>query len=294
MPVKRLKKTGILLIPLVVSVALAAADNSGGELLSRADELRLRGAHEEALGYYEQILAETPASGAAWAGAAASLEALDEARALAVLAEALGEPRAAVPAPALAVLADGWARRGATEKAIKLLANEAVEGTGRYYLVRGEISLARGDLPGAIKEFKKAGAAGDAAAPYYLAEALLEAGHYDEAELYLDEFLDVFPYVAEARCARAEVYLRRGDTESAAVELAEALALDRRNRRALFDLAALAAARGDYGEAIRRYGDVVALDPGDERAFYLLAKTYEHVDPTVAAQKLEEYRRRFK
>lgn len=294
MPVKRLKKTGILLIPLVVSVALAAADRPGGELLSQADELRLRGAHEEAVAYYEQILAEDPASRAAWAGAAASLEALDEARALAVLAGALGEPKAAVPPPALAVLADGWARRGATEKAIKLLANEAVEGTGRYYLVRGKIYLARGDLPGAIKEFKKARAAGDAAAPYYLAEALLEAGHYDEAELYLDEFLGVFPYVAEARCARAEGYLRRGETESAAHELVEALALDRRNKRALLDLAALAAARSDYGEAIRRYGDVVGLDPGDERAFYLLAKTYEHVDPLVAAQKLEEYRRRFK
>lgn len=294
MPVKNLKKTGILLIPLAISVALAAADRPGGDLLSRGDELRLRGAHEEALAYYEQILAEDPASPAAWAGAAASLEALDEGRALAVLAEALGEPRASLPVPALAILADGWARRGATEKALKLLAPGADEGAGRYNLVRGQIYLARGDLPGAIKEFKKARAAGDAAAPYYLAEALLETGHGDEAELYLDEFLDVFPYVADARCARAEVYLRRGDDAGAAEELAEALALDRRNKRALFDLAALAAARGDYGEAIRRYGDVVGLDPGEERAVYLLAKTYQRVDPLVAAQKLEEYRRRFK
>jgi tetratricopeptide (TPR) repeat protein len=292
-PVKRLKKTGVLLVPLVVTVALAAADNPGGELLSQADELRLRGAYEEALAYYEQVLAEDPASPAAWAGAAASLEALDEGRALAVLAEALGEPKAAVPPSALAVLADGWARRGAIDKAMKLLANEAAEGTGRYYLVRGEINLARGDLPGAIKEFKKARAAGDAAAPYYLAEALLGTGHYDEAELYLDEFLDVFPYVAQAKCARAEIYLRRGENESAVHELRDVLALDRNNRRALFDLAAVAAARGDYGEAIRRYGDLVALDPGDRRAFYLLAKTYEYVDPPVAAQKMEEYRRRF-
>lgn len=294
MPVKNLKKTGILIIPLVVSVALAAADRPGGELLSSADELRLRGVHEEALAYYEQVLAEDPASRAAWAGAAASLEALDEARALAVLAEALGEPKAALPAPALTVLADGWARRGATEKALKLLAAEPEAGTGRYYLVRGQINLARGELPGAIKEFKKARAAGDAAAPYYLAEALLETGHYDEADLYLNEFLDVFPYVAEARCARAEVYLRRGESERAAEELTEALALDRRNKRALFDLATVAASRGDYGEAIRRYGDVVELDAGEERAFYLVAKAYERVDPPVAAQKLEEYRRRFK
>ncbi len=294
MPVKNLKKTGILLIPLVISVALAAADRPGGDLLSQADELRLRGAHEEALAYYEQVLAEDPASPAAWAGAAASLEALDEAWVLAVLAEALGEPETALPVPALTVLADGWARRGATEKAQKLLASEAQEGTGRYYLVRGRINLARGELPGAIKGFKKARAAGDAAAPYYLAEALIETGHYDEAELYLDEFLDVFPYVAQARCARAEVYLRRGENERAAEELAEVLALDRRNKRALFDMATVAAARGDYGEAIRRYGDVLGLDPGEERAFYLLAKTYEHVDPLVAAQKLKEYRRRFK
>ncbi len=294
MPARDLKKTGILAIPLVISVALAAADRPGGDALSRADELRRRGAHEEALAYYEQALAEDPALAGAWAGAAASLEALDEGRALAVLGEALSRPQAVLPVPALTVLGDGWARRGETTKALKLLSAVAEPETGRYFLVRGQINLARGELPGAIKELKKARAAGNPAAPYYLAEALLEAGHYDEAEIYLDEFLDVFPYVAEARCARAEVHLRRGETGPAVEELVETLHLDRGNKRALFDLAAVAAAEGDYGEAIRRYGDVISLDPSEERAFYLIAKAYERVDPPVAAQKMEEYRRRFK
>jgi tetratricopeptide (TPR) repeat protein len=293
-PARDLRKQGILAIPLVVAVALAAADRPGGDALSRADELRLRGAHEDALAYYEQALAEDPASADAWAGAAASLEALDEAQALAVLGEALSLPQAAPPTSALTVLADGWARRGETAKALKLLEAAGGVETGRYFLVRGQINLARGELPGAIKEFKKARAAGDPSAPYYLAEALLAAGHYDEAEIYLNEFLDVFPYVAEARCARAEIHLCRGESGRAGEDLAAALALDRRNKRALFDLASLAAAEGDYGEAIRRCGDVISLDPGEERAFYLAAQAYERVDPTVAAQKLEEYRRRFK
>jgi tetratricopeptide (TPR) repeat protein len=289
-----LKKTGILAIPLVISVALAAADRPGGDALSRADELRRRGAHEEALAYYEEALAEDPALPAAWAGAAASLEALDEGQAVAVLGEALSRPQATLPVPALTVLADGWARRGETAKALKLLGTVAEAEAGRYFLVRGQINLARGELPGAIKELKKARGAGDAAAPYYLAEALLAAGHYDEAEIYLNEFLDIFPYVAEARCARAEIYLGRGERARAGEDLVEALALDRRNKRALFDLATVAAVEGDYGEAIRCYGEVISLDPGEERAFYLVAQAYERVDPTVAAQKMEEYRRRFK
>lgn len=294
MPAKNLKKTSLAILPLVVSVALAAADRPGGELLSLADELRLRGANEDALAHYQRIIAHDPAARPAWAGAAASLEALDEAQAVAVLAEATSEPAAALPTSALTVLADGWARRGATEKALKLLPADAEDATGRYYSVRGKINLARGDLPTAIREFKKARAAGAAAAPYYLAEVLLAAGHYDEAELYLNEFLDVFGYVAEARCARAEVGIRRGEYARAADELAAVLALDRGNVRALFDLAAVAAQRGDYGEAIRRFGDVAGLDPGEERAFYFMAKAYEHVDPLIAARKMEEYRGRFR
>ncbi len=293
MSVKNLKITGLAVFPVAISVALAAADRPAAELLPLADELRLRGANEEALVYYEQVIAQDPASPAAWAGAAASLEALDETKALAVLAEAVSEPAAALPVSALAVLAHGWARRGATEKALKLLPAEAEDGGG-CFLVRGKINFARGDLPAAIKEFKKARAAGAAAAPYYLAEVLLETGHCDEAELYLNEFLDVFPYAADARCARAEVYMRRGERDRAGEELAAALALDPRSKRALFDLAALAALRGDYGEAIRCFGDVAELDPGEERAFYNMAEAYEHVDPLVAARKSEEYRRRFK
>ncbi len=293
MPGKNLKKAGFFVIPLTISVALAAADIAGDELILSADERRWQGAYEEALELYERALVDDPTSAPAWSGAAACLETLDEGRAVAVLAEAVGEPTSALPPPALTILAAGFARRGAAEKALKLLNAEAENAAGRCFLIQGQIKLADRELPLAIEKFKKAKAAGESAAPYYLAEALLETGHCDEAELYVNEFLEIFPYVAEARCARAEIYYRRGEYDLAAEELARALAYDPKNKRALFDLGAIAALKGDYGTAIRRYGEVTKLDPGEKRASFRLAKAYERVDPLVAAQKLEEYRRRF-
>jgi tetratricopeptide (TPR) repeat protein len=292
-PEKNLKKAGFFVIPLTISVALAAADLASDELILSADERRWQGAYEEALELYERALVDDPASAPAWSGAAACLETLDEGRAVAVLAEAVGEPTSALPPPALTILAGGLARRGAAEKALKLLNAEAENAAGRCFLVQGQIKFAGRELPLAIEKFKKAKAAGESAAPYYLAEALLETGHCDEAELYVNEFLEIFPYVAEARCARAEIYYRRGEYDLAAEELARALAYDPKNKRALFDLGAIAALKGDYGTAIRRYGEVTKLDPGEKRASFRLAKAYERVDPLVAAQKLEEYRRRF-
>ncbi|NIT35097.1 MAG: tetratricopeptide repeat protein [candidate division Zixibacteria bacterium] len=293
MPGKNLKKASFFLIPPIISVALAAADLAGDDVILSADERRWQGAHEEALELYERALVDDPTSAPAWSGAAVCLETLDEGRAVTVLAEAMSEPACALPAPAVTILAGGWARRGAPEKALKLLTAEAENAAGRSFLIQGQIQFARHELPSAIEKFKKAMAAGESAAPYYLAEALLEAGRCDEAELYVNEFLDVFPYVAEARCARAEIHYRRGEYDLAADELVRALTYDPKNKRALFDLAALAALKGDYGAAIRRYGEVTKLDPGAKRAFLRMAKAYEHVDALVAAQKLEEYRRRF-
>jgi tetratricopeptide (TPR) repeat protein len=292
-PGKNLKKAGPFVIPLTISVALAAADLAGDDLVLPADERRWQGAYEEALELYERALADDPASAPAWSGVATCLETLDEGRAVTVLAEAMSEPTSALPASALTTLAAGWARRGAAEKALKLLTAEAESATGRCFLIQGQIQFAGHELPSAIEKFKKAMAAGESAAPYYLAEALLETGHCDEAELYVNEFLDVFPYVAEARCTRAEIYYRRGEHDLAAEELARALAYDPKNKRALFDLAAIAALKGDYGAAIRRYGEVTKLDPGEKRASFRIAKAYERVDPLVAAQKLAEHRRRF-
>ncbi|HUU55913.1 MAG TPA: tetratricopeptide repeat protein [bacterium] len=273
--------------------AAPAADRPAEDLLAAADELRLKGAHEDALQLYEQVLLDDPTSARGWSGAALSLEAVDEERAVSILAEAMSEPTSSLPVTALAILADGWARRGAERKARELSAADREGASGRYFLVQGRIYLAERDFPAAIKKFKKAHAAGEAAAPYFLGETLLETGHYDEAALHLDRFLEVFPYVAEARCARAEVYCRKGEYDRAEAELAEALTYEPTNKRALLDLAALAARARDYGRAIRLFGEVTRLDPGDEHAFRGIVEAYERVDPLVAAQKLEEYRRRF-
>lgn len=291
MVVKSLKLAALLALPALLAAAPAA--DLPDDDLAAADALRLKGAHEEALVLYERVLRDDPTSARAWSGAALSLEAVDEERAVAILAQALSEPTSSLDAEALAILADGWARRGAEAKARELSALDREGAGGRYFLTQGKIFLAQGDLPAAIQKFKRAHAAGEAVAPYFLGEALLAAGQYDEAALHLDRFLEVFPYVAEARCARAEVYCLLGEFDKAEGELGEALSYEPTNKRALLDLAALAAHRRDYGRAIRLFGQVARLDPGDERALRGLIEAYEHVDPLVAAQKLEEYKRRY-
>jgi tetratricopeptide (TPR) repeat protein len=289
---KIIRTAALAALPALLGAA-PAADRPGGDVLAAADALRLKGAHEEALALYERVLREDPASARAWSGAALSLEAVDEGRAVAVLAAALAEPTSSLPNAALAVLAEGWARRGAQAKARALCAREGEEATGRYYLAQGRLCLAARDFPGAIEKFKKAHAAGAPFAPYFLGEVLLATGHYDEAALHLERFLEVFPYVAEAKCARAEVYCRLGEYEKAEAELAAALAYEPMSMRALIDLGALAARRRDYGRAIRLFGEANRLEPGEPRAFRGLVEAYEHVDPPVAAQLREERRRRY-
>jgi tetratricopeptide (TPR) repeat protein len=290
-PEKSLRIAALIALPALLAAAPAA--ERPDDVLAAADGLRLKGAHEDALALYEQVLREDPTSARAWSGAALSLEAVDEERAVSILAQAMSEPTSALDAEAIAILADGWARRGAGAKARELSALEREGAGGRYFLTQGKIYLAAGDYPSAIQKFKEGHAAGEAVAPYFLGETLLAAGQYDEAALHLDYFLEVFPYVAEARCARAEVYCRLGEYDKAEDELREALTYEPTNKRALLDLAALAARGRDYGRAIRLFGEVTRLDPGDERAFRGLVAAYEHVDPLVAAQKLEEYRRRY-
>jgi len=278
----------------VALAALAAGPDRPDDetdLVAAADRLRQAGDNELALVYYNRALAQDPGSGAALAGAAASFEALDEAEALSLLAEAQALPAASLNPSSQAILAALWARRGAADKASDLLRPDA--DVGRGSLTRGQLYLARGDFPRAIKDLKEARAAGEAAAAYYLAEALLAAGRCDEAELYLNEFLRDFPYVARARCARGEIYYARGDNRRADAEFHAALRYDPADTRALFDLAVLASQRRDYAETIRRCGDVLSLDPWDRRAFAYMVATYRHVDPAVAADMQKEFERRF-
>lgn len=262
-------------------------------VLARADSLRLAGDFESALGLYESALAQDPLSGEALLGAALCLEARDEEQGLEFLSGVAARPAATLPAGATAIFAAALARRGADARALAEAPGEGSTARGRAGLVAGGVYFGAGDWPRAIKLFKEARAGGAAAAPYAVGEALLAAGQYDEAEIYLSEFLKVFPYVAPARCARGEVFYYLGDGKRAAAEWRDALRYDPACVRARYDLATLALAAGDWESAIRGYGEVCELDPGDGRALLGMAAAYDHVDPAVARAKRDEYQRRF-
>ena len=273
-------------------IALGAGDAPPPEdRLAAADQLRLAGDYEPALAYYVAAWRDAPDDSAALDGAALAWEALDEEGARDFLTAAM-EPGGALPPVAAGVLAAAAGRRGDRARAFNLVRDAPAAG-GRATLVRGQLELAAGDLPAAIRDFKEARGAGEPAAAYYAGEALLAAGQYDEAEVYFNEFLRDYPYVAAARCGRGEIYYARGDTARAATEFREALRYEPAQLRARLDLAAIAVAAEDWGKAIRLYGDVLERDPASEPAWRGIAAAYDHVDPAVARAERDEYRRRF-
>ncbi len=294
MPTNVLRNAAVVLIALSSAAALAPSEGpSPEELVALGDNFRTAGAHGRALALYEEALLYDSDYGPAWDGTAASLQALDEEVAVTYLAEARARLTAPLPPGARAVLAEGWARRGAEEKAAALLGNAKTAPGGRLSLLRGKINLGRGDIPKAIKHFKEARAAGEKTGGYYLGEALIVARRYDEAAIYLDEFLEDFPYVPDAHCARGEIFLAKMEYDRAAAAFVRALEFDPGDERALLDLAEIAAAAGDYGETIRLCSIVLKADPRQERAFRRAVEAYEHVDATVAHRKREEYERLF-
>ncbi len=278
--------------------ALAATDAppegpDDAALVARGDDCRLAGDYDAALAWYGDALARDPNAPGAVAGAAASLAARDEEATVAFLADAYTAPAVIFPPPARALLAEGWARRGAVAKARELLTVPEGFDAGELYFVRGRIYLAAGDLPRAIEDLNKANAAGEETAAYWLGEALLAAGRNGEAETALTAFMTDYPYVAAAYAARGETYYRRGDGARAARDFRTALNYDGADARALFDLATLAARDRDYGGALRYYGRVLELDPWNEEAWLRVIGVYAHVDTAVARAKREEYERLF-
>lgn len=227
----------------------------------------------------------------ALAGAAAALEALDEEAAAEFLTDAFTTPWVPSSPAAAAVLAALFARAGAEERAAALL--ETLPLTGRGYLVRGQMSLTAGDLPEAIRNLKEARGQGQPAAAYFLGEALLAARRYDEAAVYLNEFLRNFPAAAPAWSALGEVRYHRREYSLAKEAFVTALSFDAHDRRATYDLGLLARRERDYQSAIKWFGKLVADDPRDERAWAALIETYGRVDGAVARAKKAEYERLF-
>lgn len=263
---------------------LAALVDTGDRLLAEGDA-------EGAWAYYDRALAVSLDEPRALAGAAAALEALDEEAAAEFLTDAFTTPWVPSSPAAAAVLAALFARAGAEERAAALL--ETLPLTGRGYLVRGQMSLTAGDLPEAIRNLKEARGQGQPAAAYFLGEALLAARRYDEAAVYLNEFLRNFPAAAPAWSALGEVRYHRREYSLAKEAFVTALSFDAHDRRATYDLGLLARRERDYQSAIKWFGKLVADDPRDERAWAALIETYGRVDGAVARAKKAEYERLF-
>jgi len=97
--------------------------------------------------------------------------------------------------------------------------------------------------------------------PAQQAQVLLKAGRVDEARTLLERALLENDNDGESRYVLAVSQRLARDFAAAKVTLAELLARDPDNGRALQELGHLARDQGNPGEAIRRYGDAVIANP---------------------------------
>lgn len=131
-------------------------------------------------------------------------------------------------------------------------------------MLLGRTSYAIGDFAGAVTQYERARSAGavlDADMQIEYAEALAQAGRYEDALAALDE-LDVDGVTGRSRLARAEVLAADGQYEAAETLFREALGDAATAYAATVGLARSAAAQESWGVAYERATRAIALDEG--------------------------------
>jgi len=125
------------------------------------------------------------------------------------------------------------------------------------------------------------------------ANALVEAGNYDEAIKMFQEFMAKYPEVYQTRLNIAAAYAKKGDTASAEQEykivLEKAIPADGLSKkdntsavRALSGLGELALKNGDFETGQKYFAQALQISPEDEAAAYNVGEIF------FSNQKLDE------
>lgn len=136
---------------------------------------------------------------------------------------------------------------------------------------RAAAALARGDLDGAARAYRKAIRRGTTDPDAYnnLGAILARQGDLDAAILLFERALSLAPHGVDARAnlagalaARGAARYAAGRGDGAAADLRASLALDPRSPRTAADLGAVLVTAGNPGEAARWSREALALAPG--------------------------------
>lgn len=141
-------------------------------------------------------------------------------------------------------------------------------------LERGRLAEARGDMKGAIEDYRAAIAEdpNDAALKSRLGAALVLTGDLAEAEKLLHEVLRSQPYLAEAEHFLGRIALRRGQIEAARLRFQRASQLDPTNGTYRMYVGWAALESGEMTPALRELDAALKLDPNLGDAYWLRAR----------------------
>ena len=216
----------------------------------------------------------SPASTAAWNGAASAAEAqgLDE-KALSYLIEARKQHPDDVPI--LLHFASVCIRRDLGPDALEALktAQAKEPGNQRALFLRARANISVSNWEEARTLFLQflSKNPGYAPALYAVAWTDLRLNKRDEARQYLDRSLKQQPRDSDALCDRGDLELEDGDLRWAERDLRAALTIHPDHARANIALGDLLQRRGKLAEAQTHYRQAIASDPNNSAAHYKLA-----------------------
>lgn len=162
-------------------------------------------------------------------------------------------------------------------------------------LERGVDLYKRGDVKGAVKEFRAAvkRRKDDPAAWLYLGQALVRRGELKDGRKALDAALRLKPDLAAARSALAYLLLISERAREAEDEAARALALDRGQADALYVLGLLRLREGAWLKALEQAEAIIKLNPDIPAAYSLktqaLLGLYERANTVLADERRGAY-----
>jgi tetratricopeptide (TPR) repeat protein len=151
--------------------------------------------------------------------------------------------------------------------------------------IQGDVAMHRGDYAAAGVHYERllAQQPDDAAAWSDLGNVYYRCSEWQKALACYDRALQVSPDLWVARRNRALVYLKRGQTSEARLELAEYVKSQGGDPDTLWLLADLSSQEGHWLEALKLYEQYLTMRPGDRDALFRLSQSYHAMGQQDAA-----------
>jgi tetratricopeptide (TPR) repeat protein/CHAT domain-containing protein len=147
-----------------------------------------------------------------------------------------------------------------------ILLAQASPGDALSFFQQGEILYGKGDLDGAIEKFEAAKRSDPERAPTWkkLGDVYLDKGNHDTAIVHYNEAIKLYRETNrenhECYAKRGQAYYGKGDYDNAIEDFSQAIRLDRRNRGYWNNRGEIYRSKGEYEAAIRDFSEAIKID----------------------------------